>query len=312
METHIVEITENTQTYRLARYKSEEDVPRPESYYEDVTVAEEFPENERAKIYQEIRGACESGWDFSSRWFADPNGSQGLGTLVTSSIIPVDLNSLLCRNAATLAAMYKLLGDNENATHYEELHEEFRNAIENLLWDEEQGTWFDYDLESKSRRPSFYLSMAFPLWTDCVVDPASKMNRSLQYLQLNDSVLNSPGGVPISLNPTGQQWDYPNAWAPAVLVLIEALEGGNDTAADVAEKLAQVWVRTIYTAYQNYEALFEKYNVTELGAIGSGGEYSVQEGFGWTNGVLLSLFQQYGETLSPDSENGGSGGSVST
>jgi alpha,alpha-trehalase len=36
----------------------------------------------------------------------------------------------------------------------------------------------------------------------------------------------------------------------------------------------------------------EKYNVYELGLEGGGGEYPVQDGFGWTNGVLLRLLSE--------------------
>lgn len=31
--------------------------------------------------------------------------------------------------------------------------------------------------------------------------------------------------------------------------------------------------------------------------IGGGGEYEMQEGFGWTNGVLLDLLTKYGNQL---------------
>jgi hypothetical protein len=34
-----------------------------------------------------------------------------------------------------------------------------------------------------------------------------------------------------------------------------------------------------------------------VGDPGGGGEYIVQEGFGWTNGVILSLLQQFGDKL---------------
>ena len=43
-------------------------------------------------LYRNIRAAAESGWDFSSRWFAD---GQTLATIDTTNIVPVDLNSLL-------------------------------------------------------------------------------------------------------------------------------------------------------------------------------------------------------------------------
>ena len=37
---------------------------------------------------------------------------------------------------------------------------------------------------------------------------------------------------------------------------------------------------------------------TELGGHGGGGEYEVQMGFGWTNGVILDLLDHYGHVLS--------------
>ena len=42
--------------------------------------------------------------------------------------------------------------------------------------------------------------------------------------------------------------------------------------------------------------LVEKYNVEQrCCAGGAGGEYSLQAGFGWTNGVLAKLIAEYPE-----------------
>ena len=43
--------------------------------------------------------------------------------------------------------------------------------------------------------------------------------------------------------------------------------------------------------------MFEKYDVRRVGP-GSGGEYDVQTGFGWTNGVAISLLARYVGTIS--------------
>ena len=37
----------------------------------------------------------------------------------------------------------------------------------------------------------------------------------------------------------------------------------------------------------------EKYNVVDLSVKAGGGEYPNQDGFGWTNGVLLALIKKY-------------------
>ena len=41
--------------------------------------------------------------------------------------------------------------------------------------------------------------------------------------------------------------------------------------------------------------MMEKYDVGQRsGQAGGGGEYEVQVGFGWTNGVALELLDKYG------------------
>ena len=59
--------------------------------------------------------------------------------------------------------------------------------------------------------------------------------------------------------------------------------------ADRATEGARRWVENNLLVYQEQGRLLEKYNVEDVGFIAEGGEYSVQDGFGWTNGVLLRL-----------------------
>lgn len=43
--------------------------------------------------------------------------------------------------------------------------------------------------------------------------------------------------------------------------------------------------------------MVEKYNVLDMSLEGGGGEYPVQDGSGWTNGVLLRLLQENPDQL---------------
>ncbi|KAG8703944.1 hypothetical protein FRC08_002545 [Ceratobasidium sp. 394] len=43
--------------------------------------------------------------------------------------------------------------------------------------------------------------------------------------------------------------------------------------------------------------MFEKFSALDVDQAGSGGEYTVQDGFGWTNGVVLWLGATYGSVL---------------
>ncbi|KJH51632.1 hypothetical protein DICVIV_02168 [Dictyocaulus viviparus] len=61
--------------------------------------------------------------------------------------------------------------------------------------------------------------------------------------------------------------------------------------------MASSWLAVTYQSFIRTHAMFEKYNVTTLTediSAGSGGEYEVQTGFGWTNGVILDLLDKYG------------------
>lgn len=48
--------------------------------------------------------------------------------------------------------------------------------------------------------------------------------------------------------------------------------------------------------------MFEKYHAVNVGYPGGGGEYIVQEGFGWTNGVVLWIMNKFGSNLTAPSQ----------
>jgi len=111
-----------------------------------------------------------------------------------------------------------------------------------------------------------------------------------------------PGGLATTAQRffDNQQWDFPNAWAPLQDMTIEALLMiPNDLGRQLALKIISTWVATNFIAFQKHGHMFEKYDARELGAGGGGGEYDVQIGFGWTNGVALSLLERFGGTLRP-------------
>ena len=40
-----------------------------------------------------------------------------------------------------------------------------------------------------------------------------------------------------------------------------------------------------------------QYSAVKLGEHGSGGEYAVQDGFGWSNGVALWIFKEFADNI---------------
>jgi alpha,alpha-trehalase len=90
-----------------------------------------------------------------------------------------------------------------------------------------------------------------------------------------------------TLAETGQQWDAPNGWAPLQWIgYSAAMRYGHQT---LAKEIAQRWIRLNEKVFYSTGKMLEKYNVEDLDAEGGGGEYPVQDGFGWTNGVYLAL-----------------------
>jgi alpha,alpha-trehalase len=53
------------------------------------------------------------------------------------------------------------------------------------------------------------------------------------------------------------------------------------------------WIANVNQGYRRSGKLVEKYDVIHTGQGGAGGEYPLQDGFGWTNGVLRKLMALY-------------------
>jgi len=66
---------------------------------------------------------------------------------------------------------------------------------------------------------------------------------------------------------------------------------------DFNSRFARKRVEGAYLNFKSAGHMFEKYDATDILRVGSGGEYDVQLGFGWTNGVVLDLLDKFGEKL---------------
>ena len=93
-----------------------------------------------ATIYGEIRAAAESGWDFSSRWL---KGGDGLETIRTRDVMPVDLNAFLYKAERRLAAFYARLGQQDDAARFAEKARTRRDLMNATFWDPARKRWRD-------------------------------------------------------------------------------------------------------------------------------------------------------------------------
>ncbi len=266
----------------LGRYFDNKKTPRPESLREDRGTAAETSEDVSEKLYLDLRAGAESGWDFSSRWFKD---ASEIKSIHTTDIVPIDLNCLLYHQESMIAETYQLMFQPLLARKFRRLAERRVNAINRYLWDEKEQFFVDYDFRAGKPTGRITLAGVFPLYTKIATHAQAKAVAE----RLERDFLKK-GGLVTTLLDTGQQWDSPNGWAPLHWVAIQGLrEYGYHKLADEIKKR---WLKTCLDVYKTEGKMVEKYNVVTPNKLGGGGEYQLQDGFGWTNGVLAALLAE--------------------
>ncbi|KAI1732355.1 trehalase domain-containing protein [Ditylenchus destructor] len=298
-------------TLSLYQYRAETNCPRPENFLEDYQMGIQSGENVEF-YWSSTASACESGLDFSTRWF-DMEGQNTLNRkgMRTNLVIPVDLNVFMALNFRALSKLYgDGLGNKEKSQKYSKMADKLQETIKEVFFDENTGVWFDYDLEANLPRKKFFPSNIYPLMLNTTtVEGCEKV---LGYLKDLD-VFKYKGGIPSSLEESSkEQWDFPNGWAPINhLFVVSLLHCKQDEALQLAKKVADGFLTTIYNGLLNPikglpAQVWEKYDVRfDNGRSGFGGEYPVQAGFGWTNGAALDFIRYFytgtSQQLYPDS-----------
>ena len=267
----------------LNRYWDELDTPRNESYLEDVEAAEQATGRAPNDVYRELRATAESGWDFSSRWAGD---NKTLATVRTTSIIPVDLNSLMFHLETTIAEACGQAQDYGCVRDFAERAAKRATAINQYLWNS-NGYYGDYDWKLAKARDNRTAAMVFPLFVG--VAWPERAQKTAQ--QVQSTLLQSGGLVTTAFN-TKLQWDGPNGWAPLQWIAIEGLKHYGQDA--LAQQIGTAFLADVKGVYASDKKLVEKYVVEGTGTgKGGGGEYPLQDGFGWTNGTTLKLLDLY-------------------
>ena len=98
--------------------------------------------------------------------------------------------------------------------------------------------------------------------------------------------LEGPGGVSTTNVASGQQWDAPNAWAPLQWTALAA--AARNGFPEHASVFAKAWCHACESVYAAKTAFVEKYDAFHPADPAKGGEYALQDGFGWSNGVYLA------------------------
>jgi alpha,alpha-trehalase len=240
--------------------------------------------------YKGDRAMRESGFDISFRF--GPFGAE------THHYAPVCLNSLLYKTEKDLEWMSEVLARGNDAEKWRARADERKARIQQYLWNDQRGLFFDYNFDTGQRSMYEYITTFYPLWAGLATpEQAQAVMRNLR-------IFEQPGGLVMSTTDARDQWDYPYGWAPTQMIAIEGLRnyGYNDD----ANRISYHFLSMIAESFRRDHTLREKYNVVTRSSesrVAAGYNQNVI-GFGWTNAAFLiflhELPQQWSERLASE------------
>jgi alpha,alpha-trehalase len=225
--------------------------------------------------YKGDRSMRESGFDVSFRF--GPFGA------ATHHYAPVCLNSLLYKTEKDLEQISRWLGHTADAEKWRKRAEERKKLISRYLWDEKSGLFFDFDLQTGKRSSYRYATAFYPLWAGLATPEQAKA------VVKNLPIFERPGGLAMSTEDTGAQWDSPYGWGNIEMLAVEGLRryGFN---AD-ADRISYEFLSMVAENFLRDGNIREKYNVVTRSSeahVELGYQMNVV-GFGWTNAAFLEL-----------------------
>eukprot|EP00968_Pinguiococcus_pyrenoidosus_P025822 scaffold7029_cov375-Pinguiococcus_pyrenoidosus.AAC.7 len=262
-------------------------------------------------LWRNLRSAAESGWDFSSRWTHPRHAGSGTAFSLAStdvlSVVPIDLNAMLFKSLHALATMVEQVMEHAGRPELGSVAQAMRDkardlgsGIKALLFDQDSSLFLDLWTRGEPPAPD----VRGPATAACVVAawaglyedaPAGSAEKLRLLLERKDEIgpreLRCRGGLQTTAAMSGEQWDAPNAWPPLQHMAVEGLKTLGFW--EDAKQLAEDWLESTHDAWLQTSAMFEKMDARQPGRGGGGGEYVIQEGFGWSNGVALCFLLDF-------------------
>ncbi|AOW21551.1 trehalase family glycosidase [Urechidicola croceus] len=220
-----------------------------------------------------------------------------------ASLNTVDLNSLLYKYETDFAEIISTYfdgtfisskGKKYSSEYWLEKSGKRKELINKYLWNNEDGIYYDYNIETKKQEIFISATTFYPLWAKiCSKEQAEKLVVNILPKLIEKggvvSCTKESRGIVDENNPQ-RQWDYPYGWAPHQMLIWKGLlhYGYEKEVLDLIEK----WLHMIAQNATDYNGTVpEKYDVvdathkvfTEYGNVGTEFEYITQEGFGWMN-----------------------------
>src|SRR5580698_8474357 len=230
-----------------------------------------------ADYYKGDRSMRESGFDVSFRF--GPFGS------ATHHYAPVCLNSLLYKTEKDLEQISRWLGHIADAEKWSARAEARKKLITRYLWDDEAGFFFDFDGQTGHRSSYKYASTFYPLWAGLATPEQAKA------VVKNLPAFERPGGLAMSTEDTGAQWDLPYGWGNIEMLAVDGMRRYGFS--DDADRISYEFLSMVAENFRRDGNIREKYNVVARSSeshVEVGYQVNVV-GFGWTNAAFVELLQ---------------------
>lgn len=226
---------------------------------------------------------------------------------ICADLNTVDLNSLLYKYETDfeylVTTYFNGSFEGQTAAHWKERAAARKSLINKFLYNDAQGTYFDYNVKTGKQTYFESASNFYPLWAGlCNGEQAAKLVKVLM------SGFKQKGGISgtskkmmdnIGPDKHQRQWDYPNGWAPHQMLVWRGLL--QYCFEKEVQELIYRWLWMITKNAVDYNGTIpEKYDVVacthkvyaEYGNVGTEFEYITTSGFGWMNASY-----QYGLSL---------------
>jgi alpha,alpha-trehalase len=196
---------------------------------------------------------------------------------------------------AQTAEILAILGRKSDAGLWRQRAEERQSRINELMWHEQDGLYYDWNFVAGSIRRYPFLTTFYPMWAGIATpERAARIVRNL-------SMFEEAGGLLTSTYESGNQWDKPFGWAPLHMLAASGLRRyGYEAEAD---RISLKFLSMVIEDYTKTGSIVEKYDVIRRGsavdAILNFGYRSNESGFGWTNAAFTTLL----DGLSPEARN---------
>jgi alpha,alpha-trehalase len=229
-------------------------------------------------FYQGDRAMRESGFDPSNRF--------GQFNADILNYNPVCLNSLLYVMEIEAAEIQRILGQRAAAAVWTRRASERRERMNRLLWDAQDGLYYDYNFKTNKLRHYPFVTTFYPLWAGIASpEQAARVVKNL-------SLFERPGGLRTSANESGSQWDAPFGWAPMQMIAVAGLRRYGYHA--LADRISINFLALVLKEFNVHNVIVEKYDVEHrVSQIRAGlkfGYSSNEIGFGWTNAAFIELY----------------------